>query len=128
MRVIVVLILLFGTGYAFGQSTCTALTKAGNPCKNKVSEAFGLCKTHQLVYGGNGAPKNYCAGITAAGKPCRNAVAQGFSYCRAHGSGSVKQPKEPGSFGVSGQCAGTTKSGARCKRMTKSVYCYQHGG
>lgn len=128
MRVIVVLILLLGTGYAYGQSTCTALTKAGNPCKNKVSEAFGMCKTHQLVYGGDGAPKNYCAGNTAAGKSCGNRVPIGSTYCYVHGSGSVKQPKEAGSFGVAGQCAGTTKSGARCKRMTKGVYCYQHGG
>jgi hypothetical protein len=31
---------------------------------------------------------------------------------------------------VSVQCAGTTKSGSRCKRMTLSSngYCWQHGG
>lgn len=125
MRVVVVLLFVLVSGSAFGQYTCTGLTKSGNPCKNKVSEAFGLCKTHELVYGGDSAPKNSCASLNAAGNPCGNRVPIGSTYCHVHGSGSVKEPK-PDLGGSLAQCAGTTKAGARCKRMTKTVYCYQH--
>ena len=121
------LLFVLVSGSVFGQYTCSGLTRSGNPCKNKVSEAFGLCKTHELVYGGNGAPKNLCSGTTASGKPCGNRVPIGSTYCYVHGSGSVSQPQDD-QGGVLGQCAGTTKAGTRCKRMVKSVYCYQHGG
>jgi len=41
-----------------------------------------------------------------------------------------EQTKTNNSSATSVQCSGTTKKGARCKRMTKSAngLCFQHGG
>ena len=79
-----------------------------------------------------------CHGITKAGARCRKTTTDPSGYCYLHANhaGSNNNFNNGSSSNVesrsstSTQCLGTTKKGARCRRMTRSPngYCYQHGG
>lgn len=130
MRVIVVIFFLLVSGYAYGQNYCMGTTKSGNPCNKNVSKAYSYCASHNVA----AAPKDHCFQILSSGEYCKNLAKKNSTYCGTHQSGYAKQPQSTwgtwsgSSSGVaSGQCAGTTKAGERCKRMTTTTYCYQHG-
>ncbi len=86
------------------QSTqCKGITKAGNRCKNKTTNASGYCYHHvgqqKDAVNENKSPQTNI-------KPNNN------------------QEKKSSTV----QCSGTTKAGNRCKRMTSNASgrCYQH--
>jgi endonuclease G len=81
-----------------------------------------------------------CNGITKAGERCQNNTGNLSGYCYQHeNQGNHNSPnnnnqeinsteRKPTKSSTSVQCTGTTKSGARCKRMTTNSNgrCYQH--
>ena len=64
----------------------------------------------------------------------KEAIQNGYDACSVCqppvSTSSSKTAKSDTKSSASVQCAATTKSGTRCKRMTKSSngYCWQHGG
>src|SRR5215217_4525714 len=65
----------------------------------------------------------YCKHCSAGGGTC--------GVCSSSGTDTVAKPKArstTSNTSTSSQCKGTTKKGARCKRMVRGGgYCYQHG-
>lgn len=81
---------------------CNGITKAGERCKNNTRNLSGYCHLHEKKVNGN-TPNNNNQEINST-------------------------ERKPAKSSTSVQCTGTTKSGARCKRMTTNSNgrCYQH--
>jgi len=127
---------------------CKGTTKAGSRCRNMTKNPDGYCHVHATQAMSSAASATQettqpapsgataqCNGITQAGSRCRNMTRNPNGYCHVHASqagGSTMNsapstaPTQQTSPSV--QCSGTTASGARCKRMTRSPNgrCYQH--
>lgn len=94
------------TGEKYHSSGCKYLRKSKVPIElsDALAQGYAACKVCRPVQ------------VTKSSKEETN---------KPEGQG-VKQATE----GASSQCTATTKSGTRCKRMTKSSNgkCWQHGG
>jgi endonuclease G len=91
-----------GENKATESAQCNGITKAGERCKNNTRNLSGYCHLHEKQVNGN-TPNNNNQEIKSTGR-------------------------KPTKSSTSVQCTGTTKSGARCKRMTTNSNgrCYQH--
>lgn len=87
-----------------GVSTqCQGVTRAGNRCRNNTRNESGFCHVHE--------------GQREGANPANNSIQQ-----------DANTYQQPESSGASVQCSGTTKKGARCRRMTRNPNgrCFQH--
>lgn len=65
--------------------TCGAITKSGNPCKNRVKEAGAKCWMH----GGVSDAKDkgiavQCSATTKKGERCKNRTTNSNGLCHMH--------------------------------------------
>ena len=90
MKNVILFVLVFVSSMAFSQSketfTCGQTTKAGNPCKNRVTEAGARCWMH------GGSTKTdvraisvQCSAIAkSTGNRCRNKTTNPSGLCHVH--------------------------------------------
>jgi len=116
--------ILLVVGFILSLSTVVAQTVYKTPSGKKYHSAY--CRY----------VKNVSTKITVA--EARKMDLSACSQCRPDQAGrsnvslggglGIKNGEAKGVRNASVQCKGTTKSGARCKRMTKNInsYCFQH--
>lgn len=111
MKYLSILIIL-GTTLLFSDSMLTAGT-------NNNNKHIATCTGSKTCY----ACKNckYCGHCRGGGGTC------GVCSSSVPPVKTTVKPKDVNINSVSSQCKGTTKKGARCKRMVKGGgYCWQH--
>lgn len=117
LRQFLFFLLLFSFSAAFGQSVY--VTKTGT--KYHLSGCRYLRKSSILMNRSDAIASGY-----SACSICR----PGGGNSNTYSPGSHKLKSSSSSASTSTQCAGTTKKGSQCRRMTRSSngYCWQHGG
>lgn len=106
---------------------CAALKSDGRKCQNHAREASRYCASHK-GYRAGGRARQVLEGLKKARemKKVRARAAKAGG-----GTGAIRnRPAAVKVMGSKAQCAATTTSGSRCKRLPRegSKYCVGHKG